>query len=125
MTQLQPFYRGDDLTLQACVRHQDTQQPIDVSGWQFDSTMKLSSALPDHPELNEQGYRQVMTTTTLAGGDEARQGLVSLLFRSTQTAQLLVAGYSVDIQVVIYDAVQTIFDGRIQVLADVTRKGAP
>lgn len=124
MTELQPFYRGDDLILAMQVRHKDTQQPVDVTGWLFDSSMKLSTELPDYPELDAQGYRKVISTSTLAEGEEAEKGRVHLLFPSDQTAQLITTGYRVDIQAVVAGAVQTLFDGRIRVLADVTHKGA-
>ncbi len=124
MTELQPFYRGDDLALEMTVRDQSTQAPVDVTGWIFDSSMKLSSELPDTPELDKQGHRQVITTTTLADGAEAEKGEVRLLFKSTQTAQMLATRYQVDIQAVYYGVVQTLYKNTITVLADVTHKGA-
>lgn len=124
MIELQPFYRGDDLVLDICVRNKATQQPMDVSGWLFDSSMKLSAELPDYPELDQQGNRQVITTTTLADGEEAKKGEVRLLFGSKQTAELLATKYRVDIQAVVSGAVQTLFYGSIAVIADVTHKGA-
>lgn len=123
MTDLQPFYRGDDHALKVTVRKKGEESGIDVSGWVFTSTMKLSSELPDEPEFDEQGNRQVLkTVTTAPDDDDSKTGVFYLLFKNSGTRDLIPTNYELDIQVEHLDVIRTIFKGRIQVLSDVTHE---
>ncbi len=124
MKELKPVYRGDDFALEIHIRNQSTQQPMDITDWRFDSTMKLSPEQPDEPILNSQGQRIVLSVTSIAAGDEAEQGIVLLKFESQDTVKLIATTYQIDVQAVVSDAVQTVFAGSIKILADVTHKGA-
>ncbi len=119
--ELQPFYRGDDHALQVTVRVQDDTDPLDITGWLFTITLKLSSEMPDAPQLDEQGNRQVLQVRKTAPDNADSQiGIIELLLPHDQTVDLLPVRYQVDIQVEYDRIVQTLVMGRITVLSDVT-----
>lgn len=121
MTELQPFYRGDDHALEVLVRVKSTKEPVDITGWVFTSTLKLSSELPDQPELDEQGNRQVLQVSTVAGDTEdSKNGRVYLVYPSDQTRQLVPTTYEMDIQSERNNITQTLIKSRIPVLSDVS-----
>lgn len=122
VTQLQPFYRGDDFALEVQLRQKESQTPIDITGWVLTSTMKLSSELPDNPQMNDTGQRQVLQVIKVVpDNDDARQGRATLLFPHEETEQLIPTTYQLDIQAEVSDSVTTLMKGKIQVLSDVTR----
>lgn len=121
VSELSGFYRGDDHALRLVVKEAVSGDPVDVSGWLFISTLKLSSEMPDQPELDDDGLRQVMTTQTLAPVDEVSLvGECTLVFGHDQTRELIPTTYQMDIQRTFQDSVITVFRGTIPVLADVT-----
>ena len=123
MNQLRPFYRGDDHALKVTVREKGKESGLDITGWVFTSTLKLSSELPDEPELDDQGNRQVLKTVTTAPDDpDSRIGVFYLMFRSEGTKDLIPTNYELDVQSEHNDVVKTLFKGRIQVLSDVTHE---
>jgi len=123
MTELQPFYRGDDHALEVVVRLKDEhkQEPVDITGWLFISTLKLSSELPDQPALDEDGNRQVLQIQTEAeDGEPAQEGRIILLYPSDMTKDLIPTTYDMDIQVQFSGVTQTLIKSQITVLADVS-----
>ena len=126
MTELQPFFRGDDHALEVIVRVRDSEDAQDITGWLFTSSLKLSSELPDQPELDEQGNRQVLQVVKEAeDNDDSRNGRIYLLYPSEQTAQLIPTRYEMDIQCERNDITQTLIKARIEVLADVSHGERP
>lgn len=122
VTQLNPFYRGDDFALEIKVRDKETQSPIDITGWVLVSSLKLSTETPDDPEMHPDGYRQVLRVLkVVTAGAEAEAGTASLLFPHDQTAELLPTRYQIDIQAEHDDTVITLLKSTIEVQADVTR----
>lgn len=122
MNELASFYRGDDHAIQITVRVKDNQDPVDISGWLFTLTMKLSSELPDEPELDDQGNRQVLQVRKQApsGDDDSQAGRIVLVLPHIQTRQLIPTIYQQDIQISHQQTIRTLIAGRIQVLPDVT-----
>ncbi len=126
MTELPGFYRGDDHCFEVLVKVKDTDQPVDITGWLFTSTMKLSSELPDQPELDDQGNRQVLQVSTLASdGPDSKEGRVFIIYPHVKTAELLATNYQMDIQSNRAGVVQTLIKGVIPVMADVTHEVQP
>lgn len=121
VTALSGFYRGDDHALRLVIKEVGSGDPVNVSGWLFISTLKLSSEMPDQPELDESGNRQVLRTEALAlDDDNAQAGECTLLFPHEKTAQLIPTTYQIDIQRTYQNSVITVFRGTIPVLSDVT-----
>lgn len=122
MIQLNPFYRGDDFALEVKLRTKSAGEPVDISGWFLVSTLKLSSELPDNPQLDDDNNRQVLQVfTRVPANEDAQNGIAHLLFGHEQTAQLIPTTYQIDIQAEIGDSVTTLMKGKIRVLSDVTR----
>ena len=121
VTQLQPFYRGDDFALEVILKTRATGQPVDITGWVLTSTMKLSSEIPDFPQLDDTGQRQVLQVMRKVPDDsEAKNGIAHLLFPHEETEELIPTTYQMDIQAEFGDSVTTLMKGKIQVLSDVT-----
>ncbi|WP_420588236.1 hypothetical protein [Bacterioplanoides sp.] len=121
LIQLQPFYRGDDHALQVLVKVKDSEEALDITGWEFTSTMKLSSELPDQPALDDQGNRQVLQVVKVAdANDDSRAGRIDLLYPAAETRQLLPTSYEMDIQCQRNGITQTLVKATITVLADVS-----
>ena len=119
MANLENFYRGDDSALELRITDSDGD-PVDASDWRFVWTLKLSSETPDTPELDASGSRLVLSvSSTTAGMEDAKDGIVVLVLPHTETAQLLPARYETDIQLQSGDTVQTVYRGSVTVLADV------
>lgn len=126
MTELQPFYRGDDHALQVTVKMKGVDDPVDITGWTFTSTMKLSSELPDQPQLDDDGHRVVLQIKTDAEDNEdSKAGRIDLLYPSAQTGQLIPTKYDIDIQVSRNNIIQTLVKAKIQVLSDVSHGERP
>lgn len=115
MMTLPGFYRGDDHALKLEFRNKDTQELIDISGWSFVSTIKLSSEMPD-----SEGIQAIHTVPE---GDEVGKlkGVVYLHFFHNQTINLIPADYVMDVQKTVDGNVQTLFTASIPILPDVTR----
>ena len=121
MTELSGFYRGDDHALRIVIKEKGSNDPVDVTDWYFISSMKLSSEMPDTPELDDEGNRQVLKVDVMAlAGAESEAGECTLLFPHDKTRQLIPTTYQIDIQRTYQDSVITIFRGTIPVLSDVT-----
>lgn len=122
MTELPAFYRGDDFALEITVRDKESQSPINIADWVLVSSMKISSELPDDPQMTDDGSRQVLRVVKVVmPGDDATKGRVQLLFPHEQTAELLPIKYQIDIQAEHGDTVMTLLKGTIDVQSDVTR----
>ncbi len=121
MTELQPFYRGDDHALELIVRVKGSDDAVDITGWVFTSTLKLSSEIPDQPELDEQGNRQVLQIITTAQDvDDSKNGRIYMIYPSEKTRQLIPTSYEIDVQVDRNSVIQTLVKAKIEVLADVS-----
>ena len=119
--ELPSFYRGDDHATQITVRVKDSQDPVDISGWLFTLSLKLSTELPDQPELDADGHRQVLQVRKLAPADEDSQaGRIVLVLPHSQTRQLIPTIYQQDIQISHQHTIRTLISGHTQVLPDVT-----
>ncbi len=121
MTQLAGFYRGDDHVLEVIVRVKDTGDPINISGWLFTSTLKLSSELPDTPEFDDSGNRQVLQITAEADDtDDSAAGRVYLLYPASMTKDQIPTTYEIDIQVQFSGSTRTLVKSSIEILPDVS-----
>ena len=121
MTVLAGFYRGDDHALELVVRIKDEDSPLDITGWVFTSTMKLSSEMPDQPEFSDDGSRQVLQIQTEAEDiDDSKQGIVFLHYPARLTRDLIPTTYEIDIQVQYSGVTQTLIKGVIPVFPDVS-----
>ena len=121
VVQLQPFYRGDDFALKVSLKTKTSQTPVDITGWVLTSTMKLSSEIPDFPQLKDNGNRQVLQVTSkVSDNEDAKNGIAHLLFPHKETQELIPTTYQLDIQAEVGDSVTTLMKGRIEVLSDVT-----
>ena len=121
MTQLAAFYRGDDHALELVVRIKDEDEPVDVTGWVFTSTLKLSSEMPDQPEFDDDGNRQVLQIQTTAEDvEDSKEGIVFLHYPASMTKDLIPTTYEIDIQVQYSGVTQTLIKGQIPVLPDVS-----
>lgn len=122
MLTLGPFYRGDDHCFRVKIVVRDSQDVVDIRGWVFSSSLKLSSELPDQPELDDDGYRQVLKVVTVAPDNkDSEEGIAYILFPHEKTMSLIPTLYDVDIQVRYDNVIQTLLVGRIEILSDVTR----
>ena len=108
------FYRGDDHHIGLHFQDHDTAEPIDITGWQFVSTLKLSMAMADTGNLQ-------VRYTVPEGIDVSLKGTAILRFPHQLTCQLLPVTYWIDVQVTIDQQVRTLFVGKIPVWSDVTR----
>lgn len=108
------FYRGDDHYIGLHFQDHDTAEPIDITGWQFVSTLKLSMAMADTGNLQ-------VRYTVPKEMSKLLKGNVILKFPHQQTNQLIPATYWIDVQVTIGQQVRTLFVGQIPVWSDVTR----
>ncbi len=122
MSQLAGFYRGDDHALLVRIKEEKTGDPVDVTGWKFISSLKLSSEMPDQPELDDAGNRKVLSVEAIGDGDEAKIGECTLLFPHDKTSQLIPTTYQIDIQRTYQNSVMTIFRGKVPVLPDISRE---
>ena len=117
MVTFEEFYRGDDYALKIVFTVPDpvtgTRVPVDITGWEFFSSFKLSPMLPD-------AEAPVQIHVPPVAGSDAGQGVLYLVYPASQTKNLLPAKYWVDIQRVYQGTVTTLVQGRINVLADVT-----
>ena len=111
------FYRGDDHVLKVVFTVPDpatgTRVPVDITGWEFFSSFKLSPAQSDDEA-------PVSVHIPPVSGTDATQGILYIPYLSSQTQNLLPTRYWVDIQRVYNHAVTTIVLGRVKILADVT-----
>ena len=118
MADSQPYlfelFRGDDFTLRIEVTD-DSDTPIDVSGWAFKATLKLNTQAPDD-------QAPVKVNIPPATGNEAEQGIVHLVLPNDQTRNLKPATYFFDLQRESNETVNTVLMGRVRVHADVTRR---
>lgn len=111
---LNPLHRGDDILLRFTLRDGD-DSPIDVSGWAFTFTMKLSPNITD-----DDAHVQVSTTVT--NPVQAQGGIVDIELPNQQTSNLLPTSYHWDLQVVKSGGkITTLYTGKVKVVADITR----
>ena len=108
------MYRGDDYTLRVEITD-DNDDAIDITGWSFISSMKLSTELPDEDAT-------VSIDVPAVSGFEAEAGVVYISYPNSQTSDLLVTDYVMDLQRVFNNKVITILSGKVKILGDVTRR---
>ena len=107
------MYRGDDFTLRVVITD-SADVPVDITGWSFSSSMKLSIYMED-------SEAEVSVSVPPVSGVEAELGVVYITYPSDQTKNLLPVPYAVDLQRVFNGNVVTVFAGTVNVLGDVTR----
>ncbi len=98
-----------------------TPTPIDITGWQIWSTLKL-----DPTSLDADAAMQVSTTAGDQLGDDPVNGIMYLVFSSLDTA-IAVETYYYDFQRVIAGTppdVKTLKSGKVKILEDVTKDDA-
>ena len=108
------MYRGDDYTLRVVITDND-DVPVDITGWSFSSSMKLSVFMED-------SEAPVSVDVPAVSGVEAEAGVVYVTYPSDQTKDLIPTKYAIDIQRVFYGNVITILSGEVTILGDVTRR---
>ena len=113
-TELFSMYRGDSLGLRITVRDA-LGTAINISGWQFKSTMKLDFMADD-------AEATVAVDMPVLIGPDAEIGIAYLLFPAEQTKNLLPAKYFWDVQLETEHAVVTVIAGKVKVLPDATRR---
>ena len=110
------MYRGDDYSLRVLITD-DNDDAIDITGWSFISSMKLSTELPDEDAT-------VSVDIAAVSGADAVAGIVYVVLPSIQTVNLLPAKYMIDLQRSFNGKVVTVFVGQVNVLGDVTWRTA-
>jgi len=108
------MYRGDDYTLRVEITDSN-DVPVDITGWSFSSSMKLSVFMED-------SEAPVSVDVPAASGIEAEAGVVYVTYPSNQTKDLIPTKQVIDIQRVFNGKVVTILSGAVSVLGDVTRR---
>jgi len=108
------MYRGDDYTLRVVITDND-DVPVDITGWSFSSSMKLSVFMED-------SEAPVSVDVPAVSGVEAEAGVVYVTYPSDQTKDLIPTQHVVDLQRVYNGKVVTILSGAVSVLGDVTRR---
>ena len=108
------MYRGDDYTLRVVITDND-DVPVDITGWSFSSSMKLSVFMED-------SEAPVSVDVPTVSGPEAEAGVVYVTYPSDQTKDLIPTQHVVDLQRVYNGKVVTILSGAVSVLGDVTRR---
>ena len=108
------MYRGDDFTLRIVITDSD-DVPVDITGWSFSSSMKLSVFMED-------SEAPVSVNVPAVSGVEAAAGVVYVTYPSDQTKDLIPTKYAIDIQRVFNGKVITVLSGEVTVLGDVTRR---
>jgi hypothetical protein len=107
-------YRGDDYSLRLEIKDSN-QVAVDITGWSFKATMKLSTEMPDE-EAGLQLDIDALDTV------EAANGVFYLLLPKEQTKDLIPTGYFFDLQRESGGMVSTLFAGKVLVKADVTHR---
>ena len=107
------LFRGDDYALRVVITD-DTDTPIDITGWSFKATMKISTELPDD-------QAPVRVDIPAVSGPDAVAGVVYVELPADQTRNLLPAPYFFDLQREFNGKVVTVFAGKVSVRPDVTR----
>jgi len=110
------LFRGDDYALRVVITD-DTDTPIDITGWSFKATMKLTTEMPDD-------QAPVKVDIPAVSGTDASLGVLYLDFPAEQTADLLPTSYFLDLQRELGGKVSTIFVEKVKVKPDVTRRTA-
>ena len=108
------MYRGDDYTLRVVITD-NYDNTVNITGWSFSSSMKLSVFMED-------SEAPVSVDVPAVSGVEAEAGVVYVTYPSDQTKNLIPTQYSVDLQRVFNTKTVTVFSGVVDVLGDVTRR---
>lgn len=111
------MFRGDDHALRLQIAD-EAGQPVDITGWSFRSSMKLSTEEPDSAAV-------VSVTVPPVSGPDATQGIAYISLPSAQTKNLKApAVYVFDVQREYNGKVSTVFAGRVKIKPDVTHGGS-
>ena len=108
------MYRGDDYTLRVVITD-NYDNAVNITGWSFSSSMKLSVFMED-------SEAPVSVDVPAVSGPEAEAGVVYVTYPSDQTKNLIPTQYTVDLQRMFNGKTVTVFSGVINVLGDVTRR---
>ena len=110
------LYRGDDCSLRVVITDEN-KTPIDITGWAFQATLKISTEMPDDQAT-------VQVDIPPVEGPSAQQGVVYVHLPREQTMHLIPAPHFFDLQRLYNDKVSTVVMGRVTVKPDVTRRTA-
>ena len=113
MIELPGFFRGDDHSIRLVFKKTD-KTAMDIGGWKFICTIKLSSEMPDAEGIQA-------TFTAPDNPIPSQKGIAVLQFSHDQTKTLLPTRYQVDVQKNVSGSLQTLFVGSLSIKADVTR----
>lgn len=108
------LYRGDDFVLRVAITDTDGN-PVDITGWAFQLTMKLS------PEESD-SEAPVKVNSNPISPSVGPTGVVHLHLPAEQTKRLLPTVYWVDIQRYFGKMTTTIVVSKAKVLPDVTHR---
>lgn len=108
------MFRGDDYSLQLTFTDQNSAI-VDITGWVFKSTIKISPAMLDDAAT-------VTVDIPAVSGMSAEAGKLYINFPSEQTANLLPGENYVDIQREYNGIVSTLWSGLCVIHSDVTRR---
>lgn len=109
------MYRGDDHAMRLEITDSNAA-PIDITGWSFRSSMKLSTEDAD-------SKAPVSVQIGPVSGPDAQAGVVYVNLPHEQTKNLIPTVYHFDLQRELDGKISTIFAGKVKILADVTRSG--
>lgn len=109
---LEPMYRGDDWAIKVELVDDD-ELPLDLNGFVFTLTLKLSEHQADsEAALISIGEYKAPDPDTKT---------VYIISSSEQTSLLLPTVYRYDIQADYFGSISTIASGRLRVIGDITR----
>ena len=106
------LYRGDDFILMLNIAD-ESENSVDITGWRFWATMKLSSELPDEEA-------PVKVDIPPLEGTAPSMGIAEILLPAEQTKALIPTRYAFDIQCERDGMISTVFSGTVKVKGDVT-----
>jgi len=110
------MFRGDDYSLRVVITD-SSGTPIDITGWSFKATMKLTTEMPDEEA-------PVKVDIPAVSGPDAEAGVVYVELPAGQTQNLLPASYCFDLQRSFNGKTTTVFVGKAKIHPDVTRRTA-
>lgn len=116
LQQIFEMYRGDDFTLKVHITDSNGM-PVDITGWSFKSTMKLSTELDDTEA-------EVQVDIAAVSGPDAEAGVLYINYPHEQTKNLIPRTYVVDLQRELNGMVTTVFVGEALIKADVTHRSS-
>lgn len=103
--------KGDDFAYKSCFINKDTQVPINITNWEFVTTLKSHFNLPD----SKASLKIVSGPLT---GSSALQGEMYTLFKHEDTVKLAPTTYYLDIKRIDRGMINTVVAGKIRIIGD-------